>query len=185
MKKATLSFLTAKVDGFDFVIFEPKEHIQVSWKLEMYYEPDMIEFIHRNYKGGTFVDIGACIGNHTLAFSRVADRVVAFEPMPQVFIHLLSNIVLNKITNTIAYNIALGNKKGVERMVFVKGSAGGGEVRKNGNYSVPILRLDDFKLKNVTLIKIDVQEQEAQVLNGAKNTIKTNIASTATAYSYP
>ena len=34
--------------------------------------------------------------------------------------------------------------------------------------------LDDYKLKNVDFIKIDVQEHELEVLQGAKETLKNN-----------
>ena len=47
-----------------------------------FYEQDLIDAIAKIGLGGTFVDVGANIGNHTVAFRRCcgAERVVAIEP---------------------------------------------------------------------------------------------------------
>ena len=172
MKEIKLTFPMAEFDGLKFLMFDTTEHIQVNWAHKHYYEPNMIKFIQQNYKGGTMIDAGACIGNHTLAFSKIADLVISFEPLQQIFLHLSMNLAVNVIKNVVTYNIALSNRNGVEEMTFVDGSAGGGEIRKGGEYIIPVLTLDAFKIKNINLIKIDVQEHEAQVLEGAKETIK-------------
>lgn len=174
MKKLTVELLTTEVDGFNFIVMDKDEHLQSFWMRGSYYEPDMIKFIQQNYKGGTFVDAGACIGNHTLAFSKIADNVVAFEPIQKVFLHCVGNIMVNNISNVIVHPVALGNFKGTERMTFVGPSAGGGEVRKDGEFIVPTIPLDEYQLENVKVIKMDVQEHEMEVLKGALMTIMNN-----------
>lgn len=172
MSEIEIKLRCGDIDGIKYIITDPEENIQSFWFKNDYYEEDMIKFIQKNYKGGTFVDCGACIGNHTMVFSKLADKVVSFEPIPKIHMHLVGNILINKVKNVTAYQLALGNKRGTSRMTFIGPSAGGGEMRKDGEYLTPILKLDDFHLDNIPLIKIDVQESELELLKGAKETIK-------------
>jgi len=54
-------------------------------------------------------------------------------------------------------------------------NCGDGKLCRQGvesSYQVPVVKLDDEDLKNVDLIKIDVQGWEFEVLDGAQNLIK-------------
>jgi len=48
------------VKGCQFAILDPEEHIQQFWLTEQFYEQEMLEFIFKYFRGGTFIDIGAC-----------------------------------------------------------------------------------------------------------------------------
>lgn len=54
------------------------------------------------------VDAGAHIGIHTLAMSRAAKEVHAFEPQRLIFQMLCANLALNERLNVHAYRAALG-----------------------------------------------------------------------------
>ena|SRR5437868_1400172 len=52
--------------------------------------------------GATVLDVGAYIGTHTLAFSKLVGsegRVVAIEPQPKTFELLTKNVFANRLTN--------------------------------------------------------------------------------------
>jgi FkbM family methyltransferase len=64
-----------------------------------YYERDLLEAIAKRRPRGTFVDVGAHYGNHTVFFALEcgAEHIVAVEPNPPAFRGLLENIRQNEI----------------------------------------------------------------------------------------
>lgn len=58
------------------------------------------------------VDIGANFGQHTVAMSLLANKVVSIEASPNNFINLKETIELNKLNNVIPINRGVFNKKG-------------------------------------------------------------------------
>lgn len=175
MRKSSIDVLTNKVDDFDLVIFSNEELLQSFWSYGRWYEEEMINFIKENYKkGGTYIDVGACIGNHTMFFSTLADKVYSFEPNSKQFFHMQLNLKINDLTNVIPLNIGLGNENKFVKMTIDDLSVGGTTIQKDGEHFGAVLKLDDMKLNDVKLIKIDVQEYEKEVLIGAIDTIKRN-----------
>jgi FkbM family methyltransferase len=65
-----------------------------------YYERDLLEAIRRCDVRGTYVDVGAHYGNHTLFFALEcpATRVIAIEPNPTSFEGLRGNLHANGVT---------------------------------------------------------------------------------------
>ena len=137
--------------------------------------------------GTTVIDIGANIGLHTLAFAKYLGEyqkdnlLVAFEPQPLIF-NILAENVKNNITNTRnqLHQCALGNKEDItyfEVPDYAKHNNTGNIsipyniVKGEGKIPIKILTLDSFKFENVSLIKIDVEGFENEVLEGAQETI--------------
>src|SRR3989344_5056363 len=54
------------------------------------------------------VDVGANIGTLAIPFAKIAQTVLAFEPVPENLRLLRENIGLNKVTNVVVYGKALG-----------------------------------------------------------------------------
>ena len=77
----------------------PYGHIQESWRHGVFYEHVMLEHIAAWYHGGSFIDIGASIGNHTIYFALrcKADAVYSFEPVLNSFDHMFRNVILNDL----------------------------------------------------------------------------------------
>ena len=135
------------------------------------------------------IDVGANIGLYSLLgarSSRKDARIFSFEPIPDNVDLLKRNIKLNKdigskittISNALGEDsrkleIYLSRKSVGNHSVGGKRGRGYGEVTE-----VMQTSLDEFtkkkKLKNIDLIKIDVEGYDGYVLKGAINTIKTS-----------
>ena len=126
--------------------------------------------------GDCIVDVGANIGTHTIPFSRFvgpAGVVIAFEPQRIPYQLLCANAVLNNLYNIHTLHIAVGSKPGAARIpVFLGGNIGNvGHKQWGQGELTSITPLDAFNFSAVTLIKIDVEGMENEVLDGAVRTI--------------
>ena len=122
-------------------------------------------------------DVGANIGVHTLAFAKNAKQVIAFEANPQNFTVLKLNTQGKLAPNVKIINKAIG-APGVDTVMVesfdetVPGNYGaarvGTEIKKGT--AVECRTLDSYlmELPVPTLVKIDVEGGEVDVLKGAK-----------------
>ena len=115
----------------------------------------------------TIIDIGAWWGPWTLWWRKRAEKIIAFEPNPDVFLDLKQNT--NKLKNCTIHNTALGDTTGKVSMQY-ETHTGTCHV-KDYNGSINLRTLDSYNFQNVDIIKIDVEGFEIPVLNGAKQTI--------------
>lgn len=123
----------------------------------------------------TAIDIGANIGMMTVPIARRFKKVYAYEPTPSAFTALVKNT--ESFDNVECNMLAVSDKEGTVNFHFRKGmntSSVGciyeGDYIKN-TIQVDVIKLDDQNITDVSLIKIDVEGYEANVLNGAKQTI--------------
>ena len=138
----------------------------------------MTTYFQRYIKPDTnAVDIGANIGSHTIVMSRFAKTVHAFEPQKKIYKILNDNVRDNHCLNVKSYNLGLSNRKGItylEKLENKPSNLGAVSIvngsEKKGEM-INTITLDDLKLENVSLIKIDVEGHEYEVLQGARNTI--------------
>jgi len=135
-------------------------------------------------KGMNIIDIGANIGMYTvLAAEKTGKdgRVIAIEPEPENYKHLLKNIKLNNFQNVISKNIALTNHEGFEKLYVSSQPACHSLVFKEGKiYSieVPVKTIDglleELNIKKIDIIKIDTEGAEMPILKGAEKTLRAN-----------
>lgn len=142
-----------------------------------FYELRMLDYIRQLKIPGTYIDVGANVGNHTIYFAGLcnADKVIAIEPIPDVYNLLVENINLNKkySKKIKTVNAAASSKKGTLGLTY--------ELRERGSITVTsfekkstnviAVTLDDLVSENpskVGVIKIDVEGFEKYVLEGAK-----------------
>lgn len=153
------------------------------YKMHRLYEPETSKFIVKTLKkGDTFIDIGANNGYFSLMASILVGstgKVYAFEPTPDSFKRLQTNVHINKFKNIKLFECALGDKVGKIKLNISKKEDGQNSIAdivdKKESIDVEVRRLDDIlKDKKVNLIKIDVEGYEKEVFKGAIKTIKNN-----------
>lgn len=121
------------------------------------------------YVKGTVIDVGAFIGDHTIAYARKATKVIAFEPNKSAFECLEYN--LNGKKNVELRNEGLGDNVGSISLTEVETNIGMtyAEESKKG---VKCITIDSLDLKSLDFIKIDAEGYEHKILKGAEETIK-------------
>lgn len=137
-------------------------------------------------RGTTFLDVGANIGQTTLAALRAGfGSVLAFEPVVETFQLLRANLALNGVEDRVrTLQVALSDRSGSETIVLTPGKLGSAHlpVRAGGESehpreSVTLARLDDLVSDgtldpgSIGLLWIDTEGHEAQVLGGAEQTL--------------
>ncbi len=130
--------------------------------------------------GSIALDIGAHIGTHTVTMAECVGEdgtVLAFEPSRNTHRELIYNLVANGCWNTYPIHAAIGKTKSIVDVIVSHPRNEGGSYVINtqgGSDSAIQLPLDVFNLNNVSFIKIDVENMEADVLDGATLTIIRN-----------
>jgi len=114
------------------------------------------------------VDVGANVGLWAKPLTERFKRVIAFEPLEQVYSCLESNVAG---LNVDIHKHALGNVNDVVEMVYDSENTGGSFVSNVGQGSINIKRLDELDLPKFGLLKIDCERHELEVLQGAMDTI--------------
>lgn len=126
------------------------------------------------------LDIGANIGNHSLAFATAASRVLAFEPLPAVYALLAENIRANHLDNITAYPFALSDTEEDATIYMVReGNVGASSFdRREDNVEAVTVRkrigddvIRESDIKKIDLVKIDVEAHEVFVLRGLSETL--------------
>ena len=133
----------------------------------------------------TAVDVGACFGIWSLAFAQRAKAVYTFEPQRALYNSICGTLALNSIENVFTFNWAVGSSKGTAEIpkpdYHKRFQFGGipltsspakfdfGEVEYE---SVHVTTLDSLKFSNLSLIKVDAEGLDLDVIYGSENTIK-------------
>jgi len=124
----------------------------------------------------TIIDCGACIGDSTYILNQKLSpkKIVAVEPEPTNYNKLLKNIHLNKMNNVIPVSKGVGEKQGSFYMEF--GGAGAYLSSRGTKQKVEVDSIDnlikELALKNIGLIKMDIEGFESPAIKGAKEIIK-------------
>lgn len=141
---------------------------------------DMGFLLHFLRSTDTFFDIGANVGSYTLLASGVCkSKTIAFEPIPATYQILSKNIGLNKLNSTAhAENKGVSSKNGV--LTFTATNDTTNHVIANSvtvleAIAVPVVTLNDYISNQPSLMKIDVEGFETEVLNGADQILSNSI----------
>lgn len=137
-----------------------------------------------------FVDVGANYGVYSIlgGLWNPNLRVVAFEPVPEIYQALTRNIALNSLEKQVtAHQIALGDHTGTATFYLPSTDSKDCEAsgtlvadswqsrKRSPQIAVETMRFDDFERSHpmkVDLVKIDVEDFEAGVLAGMEQTIQ-------------
>jgi len=140
--------------------------------------PDMGFLLHYLRAEDLFVDIGAKVGSYTiLACSAVGARGVAFEPVPSTYERLVENMRLNHLDEKVkCIRKGVGAQQGT--IAFTSDSdttnhALASDEQCDNKVTIEVTSLDAaLEGENPSLIKIDVEGYETQVLEGAREILK-------------
>ncbi len=159
---------------YDFYIDDTNEEgdtVKSTLKAGLPYEGDIGVIIDELTKPGSVaIDCGSHIGVHTLTMSKKVGpqgKVFAFEPNRKLHCEQLYNLELNQCKNVIPICKAAGAAPGKAFLRWGKIDS----VESEQGYYVDVVPIDNYKLENVSLIKMDVENYEYPVLQGAKETL--------------
>lgn len=163
-----------------FLVADETDHIQSLHAAGAFYEPEEIALIGAHFpRGGTFVDIGANVGNHTVfvaTFLRPA-RVHVFEPHPLAAAILRANVELNgleRVVDLAGLGLGLSDRPG-RASAYTPATNLGATRLSTDDPAAPIeLTTGDLALagRPVDFIKLDAEGMELRVLEGLSDTIR-------------
>lgn len=129
-------------------------------------------------KEKNILDIGAHSGTYSISLADYSKHVYAFEPQKMTYYSLCGSIALSNIKNVTCIKSGLGSDEqvGKQFLNIVSLDGGGSSLHSNSNIlgkeEIEVNTLDSFNLDNIGFIKIDVEDNELQVLLGSKDTLK-------------
>jgi FkbM family methyltransferase len=116
------------------------------------------------------LDVGANVGAYTLLFARWGGRVFAFEPAGEARAALVEHVALNALGGRVeVLDAAVSSSTGESRLLD-EGIHGTSRLDQAGGSPVHTVSLDDFCAERgvlPTVIKVDVEGAELEVLRGA------------------
>lgn len=128
-----------------------------------------------------FIDIGAHTGTYAISLAHLAKDVVAFEPQRSTYYALCGSVAASGLADKIeCYQCGLGAEEqvGSQSLKIVSNDGGGSSLAPGKNErvlreeTVVIRTLDSFGFRNVGFIKMDVENNELNVLRGALDTLR-------------
>ena len=142
-------------------------------------EPELALLTSLIRAGGVGVDVGANQGVYAFAMLDVCSKVHAFEANPA-----MADFAARMLSEDVSvHRVALSNTNGTATF-YVPLADDGAVLHLAGNLknshaqftnqnkiTVPVATLDSFGLRGLTLLKVDVEGSELEVLEGARETI--------------
>lgn len=120
-------------------------------------------------EGGTVIDVGAFIGDHTIFYAECVGRsgkVYAMEPNPEAFKCLCFNLKWSAQTRPM--NCAASNN---HEPIEIHLDANGGAAYATAGGTIPAVQIDSLLLDACHFIKLDCEGMEPLALHGARETI--------------
>ncbi len=140
---------------------------------------DMAFLLHFLRAEDVFVDIGANVGSYTLLASGVCKaKTVAIEASANTSVITNKNITLNQLQNKVTLiNAAAGAEVGVLEFSNDEDTTNhvinAKELQNFNVETVKVIKVDDLTIhENLSLIKIDVEGFESEVLKGMGETLQ-------------
>lgn len=133
---------------------------------------DMAFVLHALNDTDLFVDVGANVGSYTILACRAAGaRGICFEPVPETYQRLRSNLAVNSLLERVqAFNQGVGDSRGMLQFTGDEGCMNHvltSEETVCNIVEVPVISLDEELSEIPTMMKIDVEGYETMVLKGA------------------
>ncbi len=185
VKKARLE--VKWIHGLRFYVAPGETGMTINLYCAMSEPNEMLFMLHFLKESDVFFDIGANAGSYSLLAAGISkSNVYSFEPVLQTRQRLVENLKLNGLPTKFVQSCALGASQGkvkfTESLDAINHVVRASELL-SGN-SVELQTLDSYaKIVGVSLMKIDVEGYEMEILRGAtsfleKSTLKALIVET-------
>ena len=163
---------------------------QGDWEIRDVFTKEILNNYSKIIKpNSTVIDIGAHTGNISIAYSLFAGKVLSFEPNPAVYEILEKNSQLNP--NIYPFNYAISDEEGPLTFHYSdNGFCNGGFASRTQfgvgvtGHVVPIdvwavnlekfVKENNIELNNISLIKIDAEGHDKDILKTLTNIITTH-----------
>lgn len=182
----TLEDGLAKVSYPSFIMYVDPKHTPGEMALGEPWEPLTTSLFRRVIRpGDVVIDMGAHWGYFTLLAASLCEnsgRVYAFEPHPKNFALLNKNIAANHLSNVVAIQKAVSDRKG-ETLLFESTRAAEHSLvpfwgwDADGNSTLPTISVTTVTLDGYLpsvqprLIKMDIEGSEFHALQGMKDLV--------------
>ena len=152
---------------------------------EAYFIESVASYAKRSGKPFVCLDVGAHVGHRTLLMAKVADRVIATEPIKGAVETIKEKVRLNSLRNVDVFNIALFDQNG-ELELDIVSQSNFQTVRRNdpmvrgafGTEIVTAAKGDDFiaqqKILPPGFVRLNAGRDTLKALAGLKNTLREN-----------
>lgn len=173
--------------GIRWTIYGNQDLISRSLRLKGEHEPRILKVILNRLEdqSGNFLDIGGHIGTMCIppAKKYPKRKFYAIEANPTSYNILLKNMFQNHIKNLRVLNIAVGNPQSETCLslrpfnLISEENTGGYCLKKQKTspnekgYKVKFCKIDDLSFEALSIIKIDVEGMELDVLKGSQETL--------------
>jgi FkbM family methyltransferase len=163
---------------------------QGDWEVKILFNEKILNNLSKIIiPNSTVIDIGAQTGNMSVAYSLFADKVISFEPNPATFEVLEKNSELNP--NILPFNYAISDEEGPLTFHYSDyGFCNGGFATRTQvgigvtGHKVPIdvwainlekfIQENDIEIGNISLIKIDAEGHDKDILKTLANILITH-----------
>jgi FkbM family methyltransferase len=159
----------------------PENNLEYYNKNELF-EKSLIEWCKQFCSSDkVFIDIGAHTGTYSISLAEKSKKVYSFEPQRMTYYALCGSVALSNIKNIECINSGLGSPEqiGKQTLNIISLDGGGSTIHASDNVigteQIEVKTLDSLKIQErIGLIKMDVENNEYYVLQGAKETLKQN-----------
>jgi FkbM family methyltransferase len=147
-----------------------------------FYEKPTSDYLYKNLrKGDLFLDVGVCYGYYSMIAGKKCKQIIGFEPNQDNVKIIRKNIILNKLDNITVFFKALSDKNQIATFYIMteQGASTFDKVRTthydrhiSKQVQIEQVKYDDLKLPSPSVIKLDVEGHELEVLRGMKKSLK-------------
>jgi FkbM family methyltransferase len=165
-----------RVDGTVWQLEHAGDYIGRHLSKGSFYEEDMLQDMRRRVRhAGTAIDAGAHIGNHTVWLAGLCGlAVVAIEPIAETFGYLTRNVIANDLGGRVTLvNRAVSDRPRPLSVAHADPeNTGATTLQRGGEAAVHAITIDSMALRDVALLKVDVEGMELDALAGAAETLE-------------
>jgi FkbM family methyltransferase len=177
LREASLHRVNTPHGPLQLLVLDRGDSVQGEHAHGRLYEPEELALLEKHFSGGLVVDVGANVGNHSLALALLprTSGVIAFEPNPQAFAMLQFNVAINGLEGKIkTHRLALSDQMGEATLCQPNSNLGGSSLEATlpsragvvAEHHCQLVCGSDWLPDLVALIKIDVEGHELSCLRG-------------------